>query len=520
MTTPFKDEDFRHAVSQIVVRAEAQQNLDQLAETFVDPGLTDQLENDNSQIVYGRRGTGKTHILKFLEQGLRQRRDEGRLALYLDMRILGSGSVYVRGGRELHVRTTAILRDIVERIHTELLSYATEPGVEVGAGAFEALGELAKSMGRTVLQDEELSTEDSDTNMRERSSKSGLAISTKPEIRLESGRASGAQRQSTVARSGRPEQAVYYQEVGNALDAVLDGCRVTHLTLLLDEWTSVPLEIQPLLADYLRRCFLAHPRICLKVASIRHRSQFHTKIEGNPVGFEVGADVAATLELDEHLGFECNQEKSLQLFAKLLYRHLSIGVAEQVSSNDYLADEHGITDASTAIDRLFSNERAFNELVRAGEGVPRDFINIFSKAFFQVSRSRSRIGTGAIRTAASEWFGIDKLDNLGTDQERFLNVMTGFAVGKHKVTCFAVPKRQERHRLIQELLDLRLLHLVRRNWMRDHSNPGNRCTVFRVDYGSYAPLLGTERAPQMWSSKSQSVPLPNADELLEEFSKS
>ena len=246
----------------------------------------------------------------------------------------------------------------------------------------------------------------------------------------------------------------------------------------------------------------------------------YSKIEGNPVGFEVGADVAATLELDEHFVFERNKEKSLRLFAELLHRHLAIETAQQAPSSDYLSTEHGIVDAATAIGCLFSNERAFEELVRAGEGVPRDFINIFSKAFFRVSRSRSKIDTGTIRMAASEWFGIDKLDNLGPDQERFLAVITGFAVGKHQVTSFAVPKRQERHRLIQELLDLRLLHLVQRNWMRDHSNPSNRCTVIRVDYGSYAPLLGTERAPERWLPESRSVPLPNADELLEEFSRS
>ena len=115
------------------MRAESQQSLDLLAKTFVDPGVTDQLENDNSQIIYGRRGTGKTHILKFIEQGIGQLRSEGRLALYLDMRILGSGSLNVEAGRELHVRATSILRDILERIHFELLAYVTDPETDVAA---------------------------------------------------------------------------------------------------------------------------------------------------------------------------------------------------------------------------------------------------------------------------------------------------------------------------------------------------------------------------------------------------
>lgn len=161
-------------------------------------------------------------------------------------------------------------------------------------------------------------------------------------------------------------------------------------------------------------------------------------------------------------------------------------------------------------------DRAFTELVRAGEGVPRDFINIFAKAFFlTASHSDDRIDAGAVRTAAGEWYGIDKADNLDPEQEMLLRAIVGHVVGKHRVTSFAAQRHQERHRLIQELVDLRLLHLVRRNWMRDHKNPGDRCTVFRVDFGSYAPLMGTSRAPRLWSPGSRALPLPLIDEFVD-----
>lgn len=344
-------------MSQVEVRAESQQNLDLLAETFVDPGVTDQLENNNSQIVYGRRGTGKTHILKFIEQGLRQQRSEGCLGIYMDMRILGSGSLNVTAGREPYVRTTVILRDILERIHAELMAHVTDPGVEVEAGAFEALNGLVTAMQRTVLHEEEIATESSDSDARESSGGAGIVIKERPEIRLDSGHSKSRQRQSTVSRSGKPQQALYYQEVGNALNAALDCCGITHLTLLLDEWTSIPMELQPLLADYLRRCFLAHPRMCLKIASIRHRSQFHGSVDGNPIGFEMGADVAATLELDEHFVFERNRARSMRLFAELLHRHLSIEASLQASASDYLRSTYGVAEASE-VNRLSLHGRS------------------------------------------------------------------------------------------------------------------------------------------------------------------
>lgn len=514
MTTPFENQLFRHSVSQIAVRAESQQSLQRLAETFVDPGVTEQLINDNSQIIYGRRGTGKTHILKFIEQGIEQRGQDKRLVLFLDMRILGSGSINAEEGRPPHIRATSILRDILERIHSKLLAYITDPKGEIEAGAVDALDKLATATQRTVLKNEELVKGASESHAEDQSAGLEMALSTRPELRLKAGGASNRQQQSTVERSGQPQQALYYQEVGQALNDVLDSCKIENLTLLLDEWTAVPMEIQPLLADYLKRCFLAHPRICLKVASIRHRSQFQTQIGDNRVGFEVGADVAATLELDENFVFEGNRKKSLSLFAELLHRHIQIEATQQAAVQDYLQVTYGIKSASDLVETIFTGS-AFTELVRAGEGIPRDFIQIFSKAFFNsVGSGASQIDAGAIRVAANEWYGIDKSENLDTEEEELFNLISGHVVGKHRVTSFAVRKRQERHRLICELVDLRLFHLVRRNWMRDQANPGDRWTVFRIDYGSYAPLMGTKRAPRLWSPNSKSIQLPSIDNFL------
>lgn len=46
------------AVTQIVQRSERQEDPGKVIETYVDVGLLAQLENNNHQIFYGRRGTG------------------------------------------------------------------------------------------------------------------------------------------------------------------------------------------------------------------------------------------------------------------------------------------------------------------------------------------------------------------------------------------------------------------------------------------------------------------------------
>jgi Cdc6-like AAA superfamily ATPase len=53
------------AFNQIPKRAEKQEGP-QLHETFVDSGVVDVINTIDHQVIYGRRGTGKTHALSYL----------------------------------------------------------------------------------------------------------------------------------------------------------------------------------------------------------------------------------------------------------------------------------------------------------------------------------------------------------------------------------------------------------------------------------------------------------------------
>ena len=58
------------AVSRVMQRAERQSDIQKIITTFVDIGVLPQLSNRNNQIIYGRRGTGKTHVLRVLGSDL------------------------------------------------------------------------------------------------------------------------------------------------------------------------------------------------------------------------------------------------------------------------------------------------------------------------------------------------------------------------------------------------------------------------------------------------------------------
>ena len=87
-----------------------------LVQTFVDVGpLFTLLSGADNQILFGRRGTGKTHALKFLADEVRRLDD---IAIYIDMRTIGStGGIYADPSIPIAERGTRLLLDTMTVIH-------------------------------------------------------------------------------------------------------------------------------------------------------------------------------------------------------------------------------------------------------------------------------------------------------------------------------------------------------------------------------------------------------------------
>ncbi|HKT03058.1 MAG TPA: hypothetical protein VJT31_26310 [Rugosimonospora sp.] len=105
------------AVSKIARRAE-QRDPSILRETFVDSGIADILDMVDHQILYGRRGTGKTHAVTYLATEARTR---GDVAINLDLRTVGSASGILdpESGSAVD-RATRLLIDILGQVRDDL----------------------------------------------------------------------------------------------------------------------------------------------------------------------------------------------------------------------------------------------------------------------------------------------------------------------------------------------------------------------------------------------------------------
>ena len=109
----------RQAFVTVAARAERVQDAERLVATFVDNGIIDLVTNNNNQIIHGRRGTGKTHLLRVL--GARLEANPSTVVVYVDARTLGSSLMFTDSERPLHARCLGLFKDVIALVHNKVL---------------------------------------------------------------------------------------------------------------------------------------------------------------------------------------------------------------------------------------------------------------------------------------------------------------------------------------------------------------------------------------------------------------
>lgn len=473
------------AVSSIVSRSERQPDTDVLRETYVETGVMPQVDNFGHQILYGRRGTGKTHVLQVLGAQLEENDDV--FAIYIDVRLLGSAHMFADVTQPLAPRCIALFKDFLSILQGRMLDIATDPARD-GSG----LQEVSRLADFITAKTAEVTSRDvKSTKQVDEGTQAGGQVGVGgggPTAGVNLGRTTSSSRTDEVGYTEALRETIVYSEIYQVLDSALAAMGVDHLVLLIDEWTSIPTDLQPFIAEFLKRSVLPSQRITVKVASLEYRSRFNLpqSAGGNVVGFELGPDITANLDLDDYYVYERNPERVEEIFAALLFKHVVSGFAEEVLA------EYGIRDATSFRSRVFTERATFVELVRAGEGVVRDFLGIFGAAFFKATGSgRQKIDLHSVEEAARDWYETDKSASLSGQQHTALQRIIRDVIGSRQTKMFMISREQADHPMILSLFDLRLLHLIERGYS-DKENPGLRYNIYALDYGTYVDLKRTK----------------------------
>ena len=252
-------------------------NAQHLVETFVSAGpLADVLESPNHQIIFGRRGTGKTHALQYFFQKKAAERD---IPVYIDCQNIGSNqSIYDDRTLSLEERGTRLLIDVISSLHFQLLNLFSDPkqdwDLSVIAPRLDALVDSISELrvhGPVEHEQRESAQRDSSEN-----TSLSLTISREPAVGANYGASAIQSRGSEHRRTERGVEHSWidFGFLGQRLRHIADVAPDRRIWILIDEWSTIPVDIQPYLADLLRRTLFNIPSVSGKIAAIEHRSYF------------------------------------------------------------------------------------------------------------------------------------------------------------------------------------------------------------------------------------------------------
>jgi len=463
-----------------------------LVSTFVDTGMLQTLlASHDHQVIYGRRGTGKTHALLYLSE---TKRKAGDISIYIDMRTIGSSvGLLADDTMPLAERATRLLRDTLTAIHDRLYSLAIEQADNLNLGevgqyldAFIDSSTETQVIGTAVHEEStsQGSSQESGSSFSVTASEKGVSANVSSTTKA--GSADSAQLK--FQRSGQFRHRVRFGAIGQTLGKIAKSISPRRIWLLLDEWSAIPIDLQPYLADLIRRSILPVHGVSAKIAAIEQRSQFHVSGErGDYTGIEVGADVTADLNLDDFMVFDHDSTRAVAFFRKLIFNHFQAVQAE-------VAPELGIASEGDFVRLAFTQRTALEEIVRAAEGVPRDAINVLG--ICAQKASTNPIAVVHARSAAKVWYQRDKESAVSANSgaAALLRWIIDEVIAHRRARAFLV-KSGTRDLLIDSLFDSRVLHLLKRN-ISAQDEPGVRYDAFKIDYGCYVDLLTTAREPQ------------------------
>jgi hypothetical protein len=484
---------------QIAKRAERKDD-DYLVKSFVQlDHVFTLLKCEDNQIIHGRRGTGKTHLLKYLKNKVSKNNE---IVVEIDMRSLGStGGIYADANININERATRLLSDTLCEIHQELLEEtSSNPNCDISK-IIPHLDNFIE-LSTNIAIEGAVAIEEMVGNSSENKNSTSISLSTTPSLKINSN-ASNIEAQSSSSKStstGREKLKLHFGAITKTLQRITKLVPNKKIWILLDEWSELPLDLQPFIADALKKILFAIPNLIIKIASIEHRSKFRTTHNGLSIGLEISSDASTSINLDEYMVFDNDKVKAMNFFKELIHRHCIALDKENICSES----------SQKFITETFTQNSVFEEFVRASEGIPRDAIHIISNA--AIHSENKKISIASIRQSARKWYSTNKSKDINAHEKavHLLDWIINKVIAEKHTRGFLV-RSDAKEDLLEFLYDSRIIHLVKQG-VSAKSHKGKRFNLYVLDYGCYADLLSTKDEPKgILFEEGEYIEIPKID---------
>lgn len=412
----------------------------------------DRLNAKQHQIIFGRRGSGKSCLLVHFKNAKKNKKNT--LCIYIEtdeIKRLGYPDVLIR-----------LLLSIMESTPSAKQWWRKlvfkETNIQKHIKLLRKLLDQAEQ--RKVKQEETHSTTFSGTG-------------TAKGVEGNFGKTSSRGQLSEFEENKLDTLERYLSDFKKALIDESNRLILETAYILLDDFYLIKKDRQPDVIDYLHR-LVRGTDFYLKVGTVRHRTSL-VRNDGQTIGVVLDQDIEQ-INLDRTLE---DLTSPTEFLANLL---------------NSLGRRVGITEAST---ELF-NQQAFEKLVIASGGVPRDFLTIFINAIdIAISSGQTKHLTPTnIWKSASSFSYRNKLQNLRTDvssdakaiERVFRNLLT-FCISEKKRTSFLISQNESQqepqaHEYILQLMDGKLIHVIEPDTSAASGRPG-RYEAYTLDFSLF-----------------------------------
>lgn len=476
-TNPLKT--IKKAVQEIAIRSEQEPHA---INTFYDCNIISHLININHQIIQGRRGTGKTHILNVLRSELES---DNKHCIYYDCKATGSAAEISDKLLPENHRAVQLMRDFLLFIHKDLLKFYNESFYKEENEVQQEIRDLMEQLhdecytiGNAIQKFEYgLDNKSKRTNATGNNGKFSFANMLSASYEWFGNKQQERESEKTSNFSGNLYAKVVFPNVYQCIDRLAELLE-KKFVILIDEWSNLPMDIQPHFAEFLRRCLMPSRNVIIKIAVVKGRTNYCLRENHSVIyGFEVGADISVTMDLDNVYMYDRNPERVTNNLFYILYTHLKAKGAVD-----------GL-DVSDLVTTLLYDRKCVFLLARASEGNPRDFISIVNSCIVELSSNlNAQIDSQTIYNAAKSWYCLDKEDALPAEHKQVLSELVSYVVYKKKTRGFVMEESYLKNAAIKFLIDARILHVV---YTGRHLFPAGRepMAILVLDFGTYSDYL-------------------------------
>ena len=450
---------------------------------FVANPAVQSLYSNDWQIFFGRRGTGKTTILRALQFNIEENNGVCVSVNMDDCLPSFPGKNYTV--EEIATDTFGIF---VKKISNSLLDIYTEKNANknlfdkyIGSNAktrkeadniIEEIAHIAVN-GRPRLRFRDINAETRD----EIFTKYGVEIEAKLQLDLgsidanASTTAKGSQEKSknaVVVSQYALKAITRYTYIRRLLTKLLDLLKIDRIFILIDEWVSLNRDdktVQSLFAEYLHRVMFPEIRISVKIASIRSQTFLKSDLDENrSVGIDIGHDIFSSIDLDK---LYSNQIDQRNFFEELLFRRICFYNPDNEVLEKFKSSDDSFVPEEQFWSAIFEKNSSIEDFIEASRNVPREFLELIALCTRLDSRSLKKPWPrGRIRTQ----LGTRSLDFKRELDGRIDPIAKLFASIKNHCKSigsrhFLVPRKkpEEVENLFEELFHRHYIHLSNKN---------------------------------------------------------